>query len=105
MEALVKAIKEKTGIDYGFVSVDPMDGKDGGWPAMHIRNVILYRIDKLNVVGFNQGDAITDTEVIKDGDNVRLTYNPGRIGNQDKIWEEVRKPLVAQFEYNGKIYL
>ncbi|WP_064614671.1 endonuclease/exonuclease/phosphatase family protein [Streptobacillus moniliformis] len=102
MEALVKAIKEKTGIDYGFVSVDPMDGKDGGWPAMHIRNVILYRIDKLNVVGFNQGDAITDTEVIKDGDNVRLTYNPGRIGNQDKIWEEVRKPLVAQFEYNGK---
>ncbi|WP_064581049.1 endonuclease/exonuclease/phosphatase family protein [Streptobacillus moniliformis] len=102
MEALVKAIKEKTGIDYGFVSVDPMDGKDGGWPAMHIRNVILYRIDKLNVVGFNQGDAITDTEVIKDGDNVRLTYNPGRIGNQDKIWEEVRKPLVAQFEYSGK---
>ncbi|WP_073507845.1 endonuclease/exonuclease/phosphatase family protein [Streptobacillus notomytis] len=102
MSAVVAAIKEKTGIDYGFVSVDPIDGKDGGWSEMHIRNVILYRKDRINLPYYNQGDAMNDTEVIKEEGNVKLTYNPGRIGNQAQIWEEVRKPLVAQFEFNGK---
>lgn len=102
IESLVEAIKQETGIDYGYMNIDPIHGKDGGWPEMHIRNVILYRKDRIKVVGFNQGDATKDTEVVKVDGKVRLTYNPGKIGTQDPIWDEVRKPLIGHFEFKGK---
>ena len=102
VEAIVNAIKEKTGIDYGYMTVNPIDGKDGGWPEMHIRNVILYRKDRVKPVKFNQGNSQKDTEVVKKGNKVQLTYNPGRIGNNDEIWTDVRKPVIAQFEFKGQ---
>ena len=102
VEAIVNAIKEKTGIDYGYMTVNPTDGKDGGWPEMHIRNVILYRKDRVKPVKFNQGNSQKDTEVVKKGNKVQLTYNPGRIGNNDEIWTDVRKPVIAQFEFKGQ---
>jgi len=39
---------------------------------------------------------------VKKGNKVQLTYNPGRIGNNDEIWVDVRKPVIAQFEFKGK---
>lgn len=102
IEAIIDEIKKETGISYGYMSVDPLDLKDGGWPEMHIRNVILYRKDRLTPVKFNQGDAITDTKVISKKGKVSLTFNPGRIGNNDPIWDEVRKPVIAQFKFMNK---
>ena len=84
------------------MTVNPTDGKDGGWPEMHIRNVILYRKDRVKPVKFNQGNSQKDTEVVKKGNKVQLTYNPGRIGNNDEIWTDVRKPVIAQFEFKGQ---
>ena len=31
-----------------------------------------------------------------------MSYNPGRIGNNDPVWKDVRKPVIAQFEFQGK---
>lgn len=91
LDAIVEGIKKVTGVEYKWLSVDPEDGKDGGWPAMHIRNAILYRTDKLELPYFKQGDSKVDTE-IKEG---KLTFNPGRLGNNKEFYKDVRKSLVA----------
>lgn len=91
LDAIVEGIKKATGVEYKWLSADPEDGKDGGWPAMHIRNAILYRTDKLELPYFKQGDSKVDTE-IKEG---KLTFNPGRLGNNKEFYKEVRKSLVA----------
>lgn len=103
IKQIIDAIKKETGISYGYMSVDPEHAKDGGWPEMHIRNVILYRKDRLKPVKFNQGDSKTDTKVVRNKNGqVSLTFNPGRIGNNEEIWNEVRKPVIAQFKFRGK---
>lgn len=91
LDAIVEGIKKVTGVEYKWLSADPEDGKDGGWPAMHIRNAILYRTDKLELPYFKQGDSKVDTE-IKEG---KLTFNPGRLGNNKEFYKDVRKSLVA----------
>lgn len=101
-KALEKTIKEVTGIEYGYLAVDPEHGKDGGNPSLHIRNALLYRKDRLKVVNFNQGDAFIDTEIKVENDKVYLTKNPGRIANYNTAFNYTRKPLVALFEFKGK---
>lgn len=91
LDAIVEGIKKATGVEYKWLSADPEDGKDGGWPAMHIRNAILYRTDKLELPYFKQGDSKVDAE-IKGG---KLTFNPGRLGNNKEFYKDVRKSLVA----------
>lgn len=91
LDAIVEGIKKATGVEYKWLSADPEDGKDGGWPAMHIRNAILYRTDKLELPYFKQGDSKVDAE-IKEG---KLTFNPGRLGNNKEFYKDVRKSLVA----------
>ncbi len=98
LQAIVDGIKQESGVEYKFLSVDPENGKDGGWPAMHIRNAILYRTDRVSVPYFKQGDAKVDT-VLQDG---KLSFNPGRIGNTDVSFEGVRKPVVAHVQILGK---
>ncbi|MGP1459074.1 MAG: hypothetical protein ACTTKL_07170 [Treponema sp.] len=99
LTAIVDEIKSASGVEYKYMTVAPQNGKDGGWPEMHIRNAVLYRADRLSPPYTAQGDAVTDTE-IKNG---RLTFNPGRIGNKEKIFNHVRKPLVAHLQFiDGK---
>lgn len=101
-EALTNAIKRETGIEYGYVAVDPIHGRDGGKPSLHIRNAILYKKDKLKLVKENPGNAYEDTKILKDGKKAYLSLNPGRIANNDSVFNFTRKPLVVQFEHNGK---
>lgn len=95
LTAIVNEIKKETGVEYSWLSVDPEHGKDGGWTEMHIRNAVLFRTDKLYVPYMNQGNAKIDTKVTDDG---KLTFNPGRIGNNEKFFESVRKPVVAHLK-------
>lgn len=102
VNAIVDEIKKQTGLEYGIMTVAPEHGKDGGWVDMHIRNVILYRKDRLNPVKFNQGDSKIDTQIMKENGKTYMSYNPGRIGNNDPVWKDVRKPVIAQLEFQGK---
>lgn len=94
LTAIVDEIQKQSGVEYSWLSVDPENGKDGGWAQMHIRNAVLFRTDKLYVPYVNQGNAKVDTE-LKDG---KLTFNPGRIGNNEEFFKEVRKPVVAHLK-------
>lgn len=102
LEAIVNEIKKQTNIDYGYLNIDPIHGKDGGWPELHIRNVILYRKDRLTPYKFNQGNAIKDTKLLGTGKELMLSNNPGRIGNNEEFFDEVRKPLIGQFKFKDK---
>ena len=95
LAAIVDEIQKASGVAYKYLTVAPLDLKDGGWPAMHIRNAVLYRTDRISVPYLNQGDAVTDTAV-QDG---KLSFNPGRIGNSEPCFDEVRKPLVAHLQF------
>lgn len=99
---IIKAIKDVSGVEYGYMTVDPEHGKDGGWLEMHIRNVILYRIDRLKPAYIKQGDAKTDTSLIIENGKLKLTLNPGRIGNNEKFFEEVRKPVIGHLMFEDK---
>ncbi|WP_068268151.1 endonuclease/exonuclease/phosphatase family protein [Caviibacter abscessus] len=102
INAIITAIVKAGGPKYEYMTVNPEHLQDGGWPNANIRNVILYRKDRLKAVSVNQGTTKVDTDVIKKGSKVRLTYNPGRLGNNDENFKEVRKPIVAHLTFKGK---
>ncbi|UEX90564.1 endonuclease/exonuclease/phosphatase family protein [Staphylococcus ratti] len=98
-ERLIKAIKAAGGPEYKYQSIDPEMNKDGGQPNANIRVGFLYRADR---VTFNDeikpGDATTAVSY----KNGKLTHNPGRIDPSNPAFTHSRKPLVAQFTFNGK---
>lgn len=102
INAVIIAVRKAGGPLYGYMTVDPEHLKDGGMPKANIRNVILYRKDRLKPVALNQGTAKVDTDVIKKANKLRLTYNPGRIGNNDEFFKETRKPVIAHLTFKGK---
>ncbi len=102
LQAIVDGIKKETGVEYKYLSVDPEHGKDGGWIAMHIRNAILYRTDRIKLPYFKQGNAKEDLDIAKQNFN----FNPGRIGNNQDFFKRGRKPLVAHLKgFNKDIFV
>lgn len=101
LEAIVSGILKESGVEYGYLCVNPEDKKDGGWPAMHIRNAVLYRKDTMEVPYFTPSQAAGKDTKFADG---KLTFNPGRIGNDEPFFADVRKTLVAHLKMkkNGK---
>ncbi|WP_257985810.1 chitobiase/beta-hexosaminidase C-terminal domain-containing protein [Bacillus sp. M6-12] len=97
-EALIAKIKELGGGDYLYTDVAPLDKQDGGAPGGNIRVGFLYKKDRVTLVPGTKGTA---TEAV-DFENGKLTLNPGRIDPTNSAFESSRKPLAAQFEFNGK---
>lgn len=96
--AIINEVVKQKGIRYGYIAVDPKKDSDGGKPGVNIRNIILYRQDTLKLVAADKGTYEKDTEM----KNSKLIYNPGRIGNNDKAFENSRKPLIAHFKKGEK---
>lgn len=96
---LVKAIAQVRNVTYQFVEIAPVDGQDGGIPGGNIRQVYLYRPEKLSLApGSPAGSALDKTEVISSQlgpKNPVLSFNPGRIDPTNDAWNSSRKPLVA----------
>lgn len=98
---LVKEIADVSNVTYHFVEVAPIDGKDGGVPGGNIRQVYLYRPEKLSLVpGSPAGGALDKTEVLSTqhrpvSESPVLSFNPGRIDPNSDAWTSSRKPLVA----------
>ncbi|MFI8688039.1 chitobiase/beta-hexosaminidase C-terminal domain-containing protein [Rossellomorea sp. NPDC077527] len=97
-QTIIKAIEEKGGPTYKFTNIDPLDKTDGGQPGGNIRVGFLYNPDRVKLTDKQAGDAVTAVGVTKDG----LTHNPGRIDPTNEAFEDSRKPLAAEFEFNGE---
>ncbi|MBV7257913.1 hypothetical protein KCG44_14095 [Pacificimonas sp. WHA3] len=82
LQTLVEAIAAAGGPRYAFAEVAPQDGTAGGQPGGNIRNAYLYLADRV--------DLVEDSVAFPDG----ATTDPAFAGS--------RKPLVAEFVFNGE---
>jgi hypothetical protein len=100
---LVQAITAAGGPSYAFRSVDPNDGSDGGEPGGNIRVAFLFRTDRgLAFVDRPGATANTATLVTGSGASTALSFSPGRIDPTNAAFQNSRKPLAAEFSFNGQ---
>lgn len=96
---LIEAIKAAGGVEYQYVNIDPINNQDGGAPNANIRVGFLYNPDRVKLKeGIPTGDATTAVGY----KNGQLTLNPGRIDPTNAAFNSSRKPLAAQFEFQGE---
>lgn len=107
---LRQAILAAGGPPYDFCQVDPKGNADGGQPGANIRVGFLYRSDRVSFTPRHGPDAGRAAELLVDEEGVFVTPNPGRIGpnhpafapDPNGAYAGVRKPLVAEFVFNGR---
>ncbi|MBR3062897.1 MAG: endonuclease/exonuclease/phosphatase, partial [Exiguobacterium sp.] len=84
---------------YKYVNIDPENNQDGGAPDANIRVGFLYDPERVSLTeGMPAGDATTAVGYA-DG---KLTHNPGRIDPTNEAFDRSRKPLAAQFDFQGE---
>jgi len=102
LDTLVAAIKAAGGPDYQYRYIKPVNDQDGGEPGGNIRVAFLYRTDRgLAFVDRPGADSTTANDVVGTGADTQLLYSPGRIDPTSDAWTSSRKPLAAEFTYNG----
>jgi predicted extracellular nuclease len=102
---LTTAIVNAGGPHYDYREIDPVNDRDGGQPGGNIRNVFLYNPARVTFVDSGSAStnrSVTGTQVVKKKGEPALTLSPGRIDPTNPVWSSSRKPLVAQFTFNGK---
>lgn len=98
-ERLIKAIEQAGGPTYDYVNIDPENNGDGGAPNANIRVGFLYNPERVALkAGAKAGDATTAVGYDKKSG---LTLNPGRIDPMNEAFKDSRKPLAAEFTFEG----
>ncbi|MCA1055271.1 5'-nucleotidase C-terminal domain-containing protein [Rossellomorea aquimaris] len=97
-KALSDAVASFGGPTYAWTEIAPQDKEDGGVPGGNIRVGYLYNPERVTLAEGEKGDATTAV-AYEDGS---LTVNPGRIDPTNKAFEDSRKPLAAEFVFNGE---
>ena len=98
-ERLIAEIEKAGGVKYEYVNIDPVNNQDGGAPNANIRVGFLYNPERVSLTeGIAHGDATTAVGY-EDG---KLTHNPGRIDPNNSAFKSSRKPLAAQFDFQGE---
>ncbi len=95
-ERLIADIEAAGGPTYAWTDIAPEYNQDGGQPGGNIRVGYLYNPDRVTLSEGTKGTATQDTEWV-DGE---LSLNPGRI--QPILMPNTRKPIAAQFEFQGE---
>lgn len=100
---LIQAIQAAGGPAYEYVDIAPVDKKDGGAPGGNIRVGFLYNPARVKLSDSINGQKGSSTQAVAyDAAADELTYNPGRIDPANDAFASSRKPLAAQFEFNGE---
>ena len=102
---LTAAVVAAGGPHYDSREIDPVNDQDGGQPGGNIRVVFLYNPAVVTFVDAGAATvnrSTTGTQVTKKKGEPALTLSPGRIDPTNAVWNASRKPLVGQFEFNGK---
>ncbi|WP_426983940.1 lamin tail domain-containing protein [Brevibacillus borstelensis] len=101
-QALIDAIVRAGGAAYRYVDIAPENKKDGGQPGGNIRVGFLYNPERVSLADRPAGDAVTAVQVEAEQGTARLSHNPGRIDPLNPAFHESRKPLAAEFIFDGK---
>ena len=86
-------------LHYEYCELPPTDLADGGQPGGNIRSAFLYRTDRVRLISRGQPQRGLQARILK---GPRLSLSPGRIGTREQAFRGSRKPLVAEFEFNGQ---
>ncbi|WP_100401548.1 endonuclease [Bacillus sp. FJAT-42315] len=98
-QRLINEIAKAGGPTYKYANIDPVNDQDGGAPGANIRVGFLYNPDRVSLTeGMSQGNATTAVGY----ENGKLTHNPGRIDPNNSAFNSSRKPLAAQFDFQGE---
>ncbi|MFS0636374.1 5'-nucleotidase C-terminal domain-containing protein [Mesobacillus foraminis] len=97
-EGLIKAIKANGGPAYSWTDIAPENKQDGGQPGGNIRVGFLFNPERVSLNEAPKGSA-TEAVAYQNGS---LTLNPGRIDPTNSAFESSRKPLAAEFTFNGE---
>jgi predicted extracellular nuclease/endonuclease I len=96
---LITKVKELGGPDYAYTEIAPVNNQDGGEGGGNIRVAFIYQPDRVSLTtGAPKGTA---TQAVG-FENGKLTLNPGRIDPTNSAFNSSRKPLAAQFDFQGK---
>ncbi|NQX49606.1 S-layer homology domain-containing protein [Paenibacillus tritici] len=98
---LIAAIRAIDGgaSDYAYTDIAPQNNQDGGVPDGNIRSGFLYN---KNRVSLKPGTPGTATDSVSYSPGSGLSLNPGRIDPGNEAFKESRKPLAAEFIFEGK---
>ena len=103
ISTLVTAITAAGGPTYDYRQINPVNNQDGGEPGGNIRQIFMFRTDRgLSFVDRPGGDSTTATTVTDAGGTAQLSFSPGRIDPTNAAWNSSRKPLAAEFLFNGQ---
>lgn len=102
LDKLVEAIVSAGGPRYEWRGVDPEDKQDGGEPGGNIRTAFLFNPERVKAEDRPGGDATTPAEVRRKNGKAALTLSPGRVDPANSAWKDSRKPLAAEFAFQGK---
>ncbi|MEC1522045.1 chitobiase/beta-hexosaminidase C-terminal domain-containing protein [Neobacillus niacini] len=98
-QKIIDKVKALGGPTYAYTEVIPTNNKDGGAPGGNIRVGFLYNVDRVSLTaGAPKGKA---DEAVSYADG-KLTLNPGRIDPTNTAFNSSRKPLAAQFDFQGE---
>lgn len=99
-QALIDAIKAVDNkLNYKYTDIAPVNDMDGGQPGGNIRVGYLYNADRVTLVDKGaKGGSSEEAVVTSSG----LTKNPMRLGTASDAFERTRKPLVAEFMFQGE---
>jgi hypothetical protein len=100
---LIETIDAVGGPPYDFRQINPVDDQDGGEPGGNIRVGFLFRTDRpeLSFVDKPGGGPTTPNQVVSGPQGPELLYSPGRIDPANPVFNSSRKPLAAEFLFNG----
>jgi predicted extracellular nuclease len=106
LRLVITAIQKAGGPVYHYMNINPNNNRDGGQTGGNIRNVILYRTDRVSLPYFKQGDADTGVKLTNQGGRAMLNFNPVRIQPNTSTFQDSRKPLVAHLIFrNQDVYV
>lgn len=98
-QALINAIHAiDSSLNYGYTDIAPLNNQDGGVPEGNIRSGFLYNMDRVDL---KEGTAGTATEAVTYSASTGLSLNPGRIDPANEAFKDSRKPLAAEFTFQG----
>ncbi|WP_409177630.1 chitobiase/beta-hexosaminidase C-terminal domain-containing protein [Brevibacillus fortis] len=101
-DALIKAIENKNGPTYRYTDIAPQNNQDGGQPGGNIRVGFFYNPERVQLAEGTPGGA-TDAVQIETRDGVaHLSLNPGRVDPTNEAFASSRKPLAAEFIFQGE---
>ncbi len=89
------------GRSYAWITVNPVNGADGGQPGGNIRQAFLYDSTRVSFSGVVGGALDAITPIAAPGGQVTLSLGAGRVDPGNAAWANSRKPLVTEFTVDG----